>query len=138
MVSAAALAGFSIDHTVRVGDDVPGVVGVSSDTLPRLHVLAAGAYAVNGYSGGGIALATSMRRAAAHSNAADAVPLRRLREREALPRISPDGRCTTEDPRRSAVSGAYWRRRDVNLPIQHRHSGGSLFRRHSATLQASA
>jgi len=42
-----------------------GVLGISRDTLPRVYALADRVYAVNGYSGGGIALATGLGRALA-------------------------------------------------------------------------
>jgi glycine/D-amino acid oxidase-like deaminating enzyme len=39
-----------------------GDLGLSRDTLPRVYALGPGVYAVNGYSGGGIALATALGR----------------------------------------------------------------------------
>ena len=42
-----------------------GDLGLSRDTLPRVYALGPGVHAVNGYSGGGIALATALGRAIA-------------------------------------------------------------------------
>jgi glycine/D-amino acid oxidase-like deaminating enzyme len=68
-----------------------GDLGVSRDTLPRVYALGPGVHAVNGYSGGGIALATALGRALARMLAAgdarelpiaplplESVPLRRV------------------------------------------------------------
>ena len=68
-----------------------GTIGISRDTLPRIYRLAPGVHAVNGYSGGGIALATGIGKALAETLAGgderalpfaprplERVPLRRL------------------------------------------------------------
>jgi glycine/D-amino acid oxidase-like deaminating enzyme len=47
-----------------------GTVGISRDTLPRVYALAEGAWGINGYSGGGIALATGLGGAMARMLAA--------------------------------------------------------------------
>ena len=83
-----------------------GTVGISRDALPRVYALAEGVYAVNGYSGGGIALATGLGRAIARMlatgdehelpiapQALDAVPLRRLVPASLRGVVVPLARC---------------------------------------------